>query len=298
MTALRGRLQYAVPMARYTTWRVGGPADCLYEPTDAGDLGAFLASDKAREPLFWLGLGSNLLVRDGGLRGSVIRLSRGLAKIEDKGEGQVIADAGVPCAKLARWCGRAGYAGAEFFAGIPGTLGGALAMNAGAWGGETWAHVRAVSTVDRSGQAHQRTPADYEIGYRSVHGPQQEWFTAALLEFSPGHDPQALKAQVKHLLAERGRSQPTGLASGGSVFRNPPGDHAARLIESAGLKGAREGGARVSEKHANFIVHEGGASAADIERLIDRVQTRVHQFHGVWLEPEVHIIGEVADVRH
>ncbi len=298
MTALRGRLQYAVPMARYTTWRVGGPAECLYEPTDAGDLGAFLASDKAREPLFWLGLGSNLLVRDGGLRGSVIRLSRGLAKIEDKGEGRVIADAGVPCAKLARWCGRAGYAGAEFFAGIPGTLGGALAMNAGAWGGETWANVRAVSTVDRSGQAHQRTPADYKIGYRSVHGPQQEWFTAALLEFSPDHDPEALKARVKELLAERGRSQPTGLASGGSVFRNPPGDHAARLIEAAGLKGAHEGGARVSEKHANFIVHEGDASAADIERLIDRVQNRVYELHGVWLEPEVHIIGEVADVRH
>ena len=298
MTALRGRLQHAVPMARYTTWRVGGPAECLYEPADAGDLGAFLASNEAREPLFWLGLGSNLLVRDGGLRGSVIRLSRGLARIEDQGEGRVLADAGVACAKLARWCGRAGYAGAEFFAGIPGTLGGALAMNAGAWGGETWAHVRSVYTVDRAGQAHQRDPDAYRIGYRSVEGPRQEWFTAALLEFAPGHDPEALKARVKELLAERGRSQPTGLASGGSVFRNPPGDHAARLIETAGLKGAREGGARVSEKHANFIVHEGKATAADIERLIRRVQQRVFEQHGVQLEPEVHIVGEVADVRH
>lgn len=298
MTALRGKLHHAVPMARFTTWRVGGPADCLYEPADAGDLGAFLASDEAHDPLFWLGLGSNLLVRDGGLRGSVIRLSRGLAKIEDQGNGRVMADAGVPCAKLARWCGRAGYAGAEFFAGIPGTLGGALAMNAGAWGGETWAHVRSVSTVDRAGRSHQRMPTDYSIAYRRVEGPQQEWFTAALLEFSPGHDPEALKARVKELLAQRGRSQPTGLASGGSVFRNPPGDYAARLIEAAGLKGAQEGGARVSEKHANFIVHEGEASASDIERLIDRVQNRVHELHGIWLEPEVHIVGEVADVRH
>ncbi len=298
MTALRGKLQHAVPMARYTTWRVGGPADCLYEPADASDLGVFLASDQAQEPVFWLGLGSNLLVRDGGLRGSVIRLGRGLAQIEDLGAGQVRVDAGVPCAKLARWCGRAGYAGAEFFAGIPGTLGGALAMNAGAWGGETWSHVQSVETVDRAGHRHQRSADDYEVDYRSIKGPDQEWFTAAVLAFTPGHDPDALKARVKELLAERGRSQPTGMASGGSVFRNPPGDHAARLIEAAGLKGAREGGAWVSEKHANFIVHQGEAAAADIERLITRVQQRVYQMHGVRLEPEVRIIGEVADVRH
>ncbi len=298
MTALRGKLQHQVAMARYTTWRVGGPAECLYEPADADDLGAFLASDQAQDPLFWLGLGSNLLVRDGGLRGSVIRLHRGLGQIKDLGQGLVEVDAGVPCAKLARWCGRAGYSGAEFFAGIPGTVGGALAMNAGAWGGETWQHVQSVTTVSRRGQTHERSPQDYTIGYRSVSGPVCEWFTAARLQFSPGGDPQALKERVKSLLDQRGRTQPTGMASGGSVFRNPPGDHAARLIETAGLKGQRQGGAWVSEKHANFIVHEGTASAADIENLIKAVQQRVEQVHGVRLETEVRIVGEVADVRH
>ncbi len=298
MTALRGQLRESVPMARYTTWRVGGPAERLYEPADAADLGVFLASDQAVEPLFWLGLGSNLLVRDGGLRGSVIRLHRGLASLQDLGAGRVHADAGVPCAKLARWCGRRGYAGAEFFAGIPGTVGGALAMNAGAWGGETWAHVESVATVDRAGRVHQRRPGDFEVGYRRVQGAASEWFTAAILQFRPDGDPKALNDRVRSLLGERAETQPTGMASGGSVFRNPPGDHAARLIESAGLKGAREGGAWVSEKHANFIVHGGDARAADIESLIHHVQARVEALHGVVLEPEVRVVGEEVCDAH
>lgn len=296
MTALRGQLTASVPMARYTSWRVGGPAERVYEPADGRDLADFLASDQAIEPLFWLGLGSNLLIRDGGLRGTVIRLHRGLSSITDLGAGRVRADAGVPCAKLARWCGRLGYEGAAFFAGIPGTVGGALAMNAGAWGGETWSQVETVATVDRSGHVRERDPGDYEVTYREVRGAADEWFTAATFQFRPDADPAQLKARVKALLGERAEKQPTGIASGGSVFRNPPGDHAARLIDAAGLKGAREGGARISEKHANFIVHDGHASAADIEALIGRIQSRVHAVHGVALQPEVRIIGEA--VRH
>ncbi|MEX0374032.1 UDP-N-acetylmuramate dehydrogenase [Spiribacter pallidus] len=298
MNMLRGRLRQGVAMARYTTWRVGGPADQLYEPADASDLGAFMGSDQRLEPLFWLGLGSNLLVRDGGVRGTVIRLQKGLGAIHDLGAGRVLAEAGVPCAKLARWCARQGYTGAGYLIGIPGTIGGALAMNAGAWGGETWRIIEAVDTVDATGASRRRPAADYQAGYRSLRGPDDEWFTAALFAFGTGGDPAALESEIRSLLAERAERQPTGMASGGSVFRNPPGDHAARLIERAGLKGAREGGARVSVKHANFIVHEGSASAADIEALIQRIRQTVRQTHGVDLEPEVRIVGEALHHGH
>lgn len=296
MSEMRGVLRTAVPMARYTTWRVGGPADQVYEPADSRDLAVFLGSGRALAPLHWLGLGSNLLVRDGGLHGTVIRLHRGLSRLTDQGDGQIRVEAGVPCAKIARACGRLGYAGAAFLAGIPGTIGGALAMNAGAWGGETWSHVVAVETVGRDGHRRERPPTDYRVGYREVHGVPDEWFTAAVLRFEPGADPAALRDQVRALLGERAEKQPTGIASGGSVFRNPPGDHAARLIDTAGLRGAREGGAWIAEKHANFIVHEGDARAADIEALIERVQQQVRSIHGVDLVPEVRIIGEA--VRH
>ncbi|AGM41458.1 UDP-N-acetylenolpyruvoylglucosamine reductase [Spiribacter salinus M19-40] len=295
MTTLRGRLRHDVPMARYTTWRVGGPAETVYEPADAADLACFMTSDQRREPMLWLGLGSNLLVRDGGVRGSVIRLHRGLSDIEDLGAGRVRVGAGVPCAKLARWCAKHGYAGGAFFAGIPGTVGGALAMNAGAWGGETWAQVTAVQTVDPQGELRERGLEDFQTGYRTTQGPADEWFTAAWLAFVPGGDPDTLQAEMRGLLGERAETQPTGLPSGGSVFRNPPGDHAARLIEAAGLKGTQEGGAWVSDKHANFIVHRGEARAADIERLIRRVQRVVEETAGVALVPEVRIVGEASD---
>ncbi|PWG65173.1 UDP-N-acetylmuramate dehydrogenase [Sediminicurvatus halobius] len=292
MTRLRGRLRHDEPLARYTTWRVGGPAERLFEPADAADLAAYLHARPDDEPLFWLGLGSNLLVRDGGLRGSVIRTQRGLGALQELPDGGVRAGAGVPCAKLARLCSRRGLVGAAFFAGIPGTVGGALAMNAGAWGGETWTHVESVETVDRSGACRERGPEAFQVGYRRVEGNPGEWFTAATFRFRPGGDPGALASRVRELLAERAERQPTGLASGGSVFRNPPGDHAARLIEAAGLKGTVRGGARISEKHANFIVHEGDATAADIEALIELARERVAAVHGVTLEPEVRIVGE------
>ncbi len=290
-TKLRGRLRHNVPLARHTTWRVGGPADHCYQPADLRDLSAYLASLPPDEPVMWLGLGSNLLVRDGGVRGNVI-LTHGvlnvLERIDDAG---VRAGAGVPCAKVARFCANAGLAGAEFLVGIPGTIGGALAMNAGAFGGETWRQVTAVETIDRAGRIHRRSPAEYRIGYRSVEGPPGEWFVAADLGFDHG-DAHEANAKIKALLQQRAASQPMGLPSCGSVFRNPPGDHAGRLIESCGLKGYHIGGACVSEKHANFIINRGGATAADIEALIGHVRATVARECGVDLVAEVRIIGE------
>lgn len=289
----RGELRQDAPLRRHNSWRVGGLARQLYRPADIDDLAAFLASLPADEPLLWLGLGSNLLIRDGGFAGTVILTAQGLSRLHCGPQGEVRVEAGVTCAQLARQCARAGLAGAAFWAGIPGTLGGALAMNAGAFGGETWAAVVAVDTLDRRGQRRQRGPEDYRIGYRSVSGPPDEWFVAAQLRLAPG-DAATEQARIRELLARRGASQPSGLPSGGSTFKNPPGDHAARLIDDAGLKGCRLGDAEVSPKHANFIINRGGASAADIEGLIDLVRREVAQRHGVDLEPEVQIVGEPA----
>lgn len=292
-TELRGEWREHEPLARYTSWHIGGPADRLYRPADVDDLAAALATLPAGEPVFWLGLGSNLLIRDGGIRGTVILTRRLLQGVEYLGGGRVRAEAGVPCAQLAKFCARHDRAGAEFFAGIPGTVGGALAMNAGAWGGETWPHVEAVETLDRHGVRRERTPEDYRIGYRRVEGPPGEWFVAGKFVFEDG-DGELARRRVRELLAERSRAQPTGVRSCGSVFTNPPGDHAARLIDAAGLKGKRIGGASVSEKHANFIINHGEATAADVEALIEYVQSEVERCSGVKLVPEVHVVGEPA----
>lgn len=288
---LRGALRREEPMARHTSWRTGGAARVFYEPADIADLSAFLRQLPPSEPVFWLGLGSNLLVRDGGLAATVIATAAMLKRIERDGSELVRAEAGVACAKVARFCARHGLAGAEFLAGIPGTVGGALAMNAGAFGGETWERVAAVETMDRHGEVRVRTPQDFRVAYRSVGGPPGEWFLAAHLQLVPGAGG-AGAARIRELLARRGATQPTGQASCGSVFRNPPGDHAARLIEAAGLKGACIGAACVSTKHANFIVNTGGASAGDIEALIEHVADTVARTHGVRLELEVRVVGE------
>ncbi len=288
-TAL-GELRPRVPLAGYTTWRVGGPAARFFRPADRRDLARHLAALGPEEPLLWLGLGSNLLVRDGGFAGTVIFTQGGLDRSERSAAGLYV-EAGARCAQAARLAYRSGLTGAEFLAGIPGSMGGALAMNAGAFGGETWALVRRVWTLDRAGVERQRPRADFEIGYRRVRGPAGEWFTAAELELQAG-DPAAGRRRVRSLLERRNRTQPIGQASCGSVFRNPPGDYAARLIEAAGLKGERLGGALVSEKHANFIVNPGAAAAADIEALIQRVQARVLERFGIALQTEVRIVGE------
>lgn len=288
---LRGVLLRDEPMARHTTWRVGGPADRFYQPADLQDLVAFLGRLPQDEPLVWVGLGSNLLVRDGGIRGTVIATAGLLGSIEQIDATTVRVEAGVSCAKVARFCARLGLTGAEFLAGIPGTMGGALAMNAGAFGGETWPLVGQVETVDRHGELRTRRPADYRVGYREVHGPVGEWFVAALLQLAIG-DTEAASARIRELLDKRSASQPTQQPNAGSVFRNPAGDYAARLIESCGLKGRCVGGACVSEKHANFIVNAAGASAADIESLIGEVAATVARERGVKLECEVHVVGE------
>lgn len=267
---IRGRVLRDEPMSRHTSWRVGGPADRYFEPADMKDLASFLAGLPAGEPLLWIGLGSNLLVRDGGVRGTVINTS-GLSELEWVEDGRLRAEAGVPCAKVARSSARAGYTGAEFLCGIPGSMGGALAMNAGAFGGETWAIVERAETIDRIGNLRMRERNEFGIGYREVRMPAaEEWFVAAVLAVRP--DPQrGGEARIRNLLARRSATQPTGQPSCGSVFRNPPADHAGRLIEAAGLKGRRLGGAFVSEKHTNFIITEEGARACDVESLIDLV---------------------------
>ena len=353
-SALRGTLRRQVDMSKHTSWHTGGTAERMYQPADLDDLLVYLRSLPADEPLYAVGLGSNLLVRDGGLHGTVLMLHGTLSalRLEDDGSvspqgggrgclEEVLApaggkatkvptttlycEAGVSGAKLARFAALHNLQGAEFFAGIPGTLGGMLAMNAGCYGSETWEKVLRVQTVNRHGEVRVRTAADYEIGYRHVvlrekekggrekgkggrekgenlgrgdtlhPSPftlhQNEWFIAAWLQFPKG-DGESARQGIKALLSKRIATQPLNLPNAGSVFRNPQGDHAARLIEQCGLKGRQIGGAQVSEKHANFIVNAGAATAADIENLINEVQAMVQQQTGIKLHPEVRIVGE------
>jgi UDP-N-acetylmuramate dehydrogenase len=290
--AVSGELKEQEPLSRHTSWRVGGPAELYFRPADLDDLSLFLRELDAATPVFWLGLGSNLLVRDGGIPGVVIAAAGIFKDLERVAELQVRAGVSLPCTQLARQCVRWGIGPAEFFAGIPGTVGGALAMNAGAHGGETWERVRSVTTIDRQGDVHERSPGEFEIAYRSVAGKEDEWFVEALFEFEAGVG--ASKETLTQMLARRKDTQPLGLPSCGSVFRNPDGDFAARLIETAGLKGHRIGGAEVSTKHANFIINRAAASAQDIETLINHVQHAVAEVHGIDLVREVRIVGEVA----
>jgi UDP-N-acetylmuramate dehydrogenase len=291
--SFRGELRRNEPMSRHTSWRVGGPAEWFFKPQDEADLALFLKQLDPGTSLFWFGLGSNLLVRDGGIAGVVIATAGAFNALERTGDFTVRVGASVPCTQLARQCIRWNLGPSEFFAGIPGTVGGALAMNAGAHGGETWERVSSVRSIDSQGDFHERTPADYEIAYRSVRGPENEWFVEAELEFEAGVA--ASMETMKSMLERRKETQPLGLPSCGSVFRNPPGDFAARLIESCKLKGCRIGDAEISEKHANFIINRGEATALDIENLIRYVQQTVADMTGIALEHEVRIVGrEVA----
>lgn len=279
------------PLARYTSWRVGGPADRLVLADSVEQLQQFLQQLSASEPLTFIGLGSNLLVRDGGVRGTVVVMHQALQALEMQGE-RIYADAGVTCAKLARFAASQDRVGAEFMAGIPGTVGGALAMNAGCYGGETWQWVSEVKTINRAGVVQVRARAEYQPAYRHVQHPAaDEWFLGGWFTVPVG-DGKASAEQIKQLLAKRLASQPLNMPSAGSTFRNPEGDFAARLIEASGLKGTTIGGAQVSEKHANFIVNLGHASAADIEALIEHVKTTVRTKQGVALVQEVKVIGE------
>ena len=287
---MNGQLLMHEKLAKYTSWRVGGPADRLYMPQNRQDLIEFIKTLPKSEPVFWMGLGSNLLVRDGGIRGTVINTKGRLKKMNLSDEGLVYVESGVPCAHVARFCGEQGLTGAEFLAGIPGTMGGALKMNAGAFDGVTWAIVDSVDMLDASGKVTTRKPQDFKVSYRSVQGFDNEWFLSCGLRLQQG-DTATSQQKIKGLLQQRGATQPTHQPSCGSVFKNPQGDYAARLIEQCGLKGYAIGGACVSEKHANFIVNTGNASAADIEALIYYVQDKVKQQQGIVLQTEVCMVG-------
>ncbi len=311
LTRFRGETRMNQPMKNYTSWRTGGKAERVYLPADLTDLTAFLRYLPADEPVYVVGLGSNLLVRDGGVRGTVVILHGRLNDLrlekKDGDSGVIYADAGVACAKVARFAALHSLAGAEFLAGIPGTVGGALAMNAGCYGAETWETVLQVQTLGRSGELLQRLRENYEIGYRRVtlkpgagageeHAAStetflaQEWFVGGWFKLPCGEE-RVSRQKIKELLGRRISSQPLNLPNAGSVFRNPTGDRAARLIESCGLKGFRIGGAVVSPKHANFIVNAGNAMAADIEAVIEAVRETVKRQTGTELEQEVRIIG-------
>jgi UDP-N-acetylmuramate dehydrogenase len=296
--ALRGVLRLNEPMAKHLSWRTGGVAARAYSPADAADLAAFLATLPWDEPVCFVGLGSNLLVRDGGFRGTVVLMHNPGGAMRVEGD-LIFADAGTASPKVARFAATHGLEGAEFLAGVPGTVGGALAMNAGCYGSETWDVVAKVLTVSRAGKLSERKPGEFKTGYRHVALPlaklgEDEWFLAAWFRFRPG-DEKGARLRIKDLLARRLATQPLELPNAGSVFRNPAGDHAARLIEAAGLKGREIGGARISEKHANFIVNpKGRARASDIEALIALARATVRERFAVDLIPEVRIVGEAA----
>lgn len=288
---MRGQLLKDEPLSKYTSWRIGGPADYLYLPADLDDLSNFLRHLPESMPLTWLGLGSNTLVRDRGVDGVVVITQGGLNKLEHTGVEHIRVEAGVSSAQLARYAARNGAAGLEFMAGIPGTVGGALAMNAGCFGGETWRFVRSVETINRRGDIKTRPISDFTISYRHVARPDAEWFVAGHFACTPGDKEKSLN-QIRELLEKRNTSQPTGTYNCGSVFRNPPDNFAGRLIEECGLKGKHIGGAHVSQKHANFIINEvGSTTAADIENLIGEVRATVLRETGIGLVPEVCIIG-------
>ena len=294
---IRGELRRDEPMSRHVSWRAGGCAKQFFKPADLPDLQAFLPTLPKDEHILFIGLGSNLLVRDAGFDGTVVLTTPMLHGLElDATDATIVcAGAGLASPHVAKFAAKQSLAAAEWLAGVPGTVGGALAMNAGCYGTETWDQVVDCTTIDRDGMLHTRTSADYEIGYRHVAAKvaKEEWFVAARFRFQAG-DAAAAKTRIKELLAKRMTSQPLDKPNAGSTFRNPPGDHAARLIESCGLKGFIIGGAQVSIKHANFIINTGTATAADIENMIAHMQALVKAKTGVELVREVRIVGDAA----
>lgn len=294
MSTVRGSIKHREPLSRHTSWRVGGPARTFFEPADREDLISFVRALPAEEPLLWLGLGSNLLVRDGGFAGTVIHLHGALDTLRLESEQIVFAEAGTHCARLAKFAKDEKLAGLGFMAGIPGTVGGALAMNAGAWDGETWPNVSEAEIIRRDGGTEWLPAGDFHFAYRHVEAPECAiGFIAARFKVTPDVDG-SHERYTRESLAKRKATQPVGKPSAGSTFRNPPGDHAARLIESCGLKGHRIGGAQVSVQHANFLITEDGATAADVEQLIAHLQATVKAKTGIELHAEVKIVGDAA----
>lgn len=287
---MRGEMYRGHSLASYTSFQAGGSAELFYRPRDINDLQSFVAALPDHFQLTWLGLGSNTLVREGGIKGAVICTRKTLGHIRVNGQ-EVYAEAGVSCAKLAKTLARHGLSGGEFFAGIPGTVGGALAMNAGAFGSATWDFVEQVEMIHKDGRITSASSEQFEVAYRNVCIPMGQWFYAAKFRFHP-QSSESARSNIRNLLDQRNASQPIGLPSFGSVFKNPEGAHAAMLIEQCGLKGSRVGGAYVSEKHANFIINSGTAMVEDAVKLIEYIQASVEAHTGYLLEPEVRILGE------
>ena len=283
------------PLKKLNSWRVGGSAKQLFKPRSIDELSQFLPTLSDDDKPIWIGLGSNVLIADQGIANTVILTLGGIAQLELQADNIIRMEAGVTCAKAAKFCVQHDFIDGEFFAGIPGTIGGALAMNAGAFDGETWRYVTAVETIDKRGKVRVRQSSDYTVGYRHVAGPgitsgPCEWFVAAYFKLPQG-DGKTTQKNIKSLLKKRGETQPIGLPSCGSVFKNPQGDYAARLIESCDLKGYQIGGAQVSLKHANFIINTGTATAADIADLIRAVQNKVAEVTQINLHTEVRFLG-------
>ncbi len=287
----RGQLRVNEPMSKHTSWRTGGVADYFYYPSDKQDLVSLIKRLPEKTQVHWIGLGSNLLVRDGGVEGIVICTSKGLNRIEMMPSGRVYVESGVSCSRVARTTARNKLSGVEFLAGVPGSFGGALVMNAGAFGGETWEWVERIECIDRRGNLMSVDRSGVRYGYRQVELPDDHWLLSAILNLQQAEDGFDGQAAIRDLLRIRSRSQPIQSANAGSVFRNPDGDFAAKLIEQAGLKGYAIGGARISELHANFIINDGSATSSEIERLIGHVRDRVKKNCGVGLQLEVRIMG-------
>jgi len=287
---LRGRLKTNAPLADITWFRVGGPAELLFQPADEADLAYFLEAAPANLPVTVIGLGSNLLVRDGGIRGAVIRLGRGFSDISFEAGSLIRVGAAVPDVKLARAAADAAIGGLAFYRGIPGAVGGALRMNGGAHGVETKDVLIECRAVDRGGRAHVLSNADMGFAYRHCGAPADLIFTEALFQAEPG-DRAAIQAEMKEIAEYREAAQPIKSRTGGSTFKNPPGHKAWQLIDAAGCRGLKVGGAAVSEKHCNFLINEGDASAVDLESLGETVRARVKQTSGVDLEWEIKRLG-------
>jgi UDP-N-acetylmuramate dehydrogenase len=290
MPDLRGRMLANAPLSDITWFRVGGPAQVLFTPADEADLAYFLARLPGEVPLVVIGLGSNLLVRDGGVPGVVVRLGRGFAKIEVEPEHRLRAGAVVPDVKLARAAADAGLEGLAFYRGVPGSVGGALRMNAGAHGRETKDVLVEARAVDRAGTMHALSLEAMGLTYRHCSVPADWIFTQGLFQGAPG-DPAAIQRQMEEVAEYREANQPIRERTGGSTFKNPPGSSAWKLIDAAGCRGLRVGGAKVSEMHCNFLINDRNASAEDIERLGETVRARVRETSGVTLSWEIIRLG-------
>lgn len=291
-TKLQGELLRDEPLAPYMTWKVGGPAKYFYKPASLVDLSLFLSFVPKNEPIVFIGWGSNLLVSHEGFDGTVISM-RELNHIELRDENVIYAEAGALLIDVCRFAAKKQLGHFEKIAAIPGTVGGALAMNAGAYGDETWQFVEEVKTINRHGVIVRHFPHEYEIGYRGVNIPKDEWFVSALFKLPECDEVEALR-ELQAMLELRASRQPLEFPNAGSVFRNPPNDFSARLIEASGLKGYRVGGASVSVKHVNFIVNDKGATFEDILAIIHHVRETVREMHAVQLLREVRIIDQTG----